>query len=1077
MNDTKNVEAILPVTPLQQGMLFQSRLNPGSGVYVVQLAFELEGPLDVAALRGAWERVVERHGVHRTLFLRLDSPQPLQIVRKEMRLPWRELDWRDEPAQRQEARFQELMEAERTEGFEPSQAPLMRLVLIRLSEQHHRFLWSRHHAISDGWSLPIVMREVLEHYEAHCKGERAQLPPARSYREYVSWLGRQDRGRAERFWKEHLAGLSGPTPLVVDRRVGLGENPKDTRQRSGVLLSAEATAALQELARREQLTLNTLTQAAWALLLSRYSGQEDVGYGFIASGRPASLPGVEEMVGCLLNTLPARVRVDGNARLLPWLKQQQLTQVEREEHGYTSLTDIRRWSGIAGTGSLFESLVVFENYPLDATLQSRASRLRISGVRMAERTSFPLMLTLVPGERLSVHLIWDDARFDAATIERMLGHYQTLLTAMAAAPGSLLAELPLMPPAEEHRVRVEWNDTRKPCAREQCLHHLFEAQAARKPDAVAAVWGTRELTYGQLETRANQLARCLLRRGVGPGARVGICMPRDLDMLVGLLGILKTGAAYVPVDSAYPAARIAYLLADARPHLLLSHPELRARLPTTDTPVLFLDEPTLAAEAPSSPALPVTSAHTAYVIYTSGSTGHPKGVMLSHANAVSFLAWAAHTFSDEELAGTLAATSLCFDLSVFELFLPLARGTTVILADNALALSALPARGRVTLINTVPSAIEALVREGPLPPSVRVVNLAGEALSRAVVDRVHAQPSVDKVYNLYGPTECTTYSTGTCVPRGDGSKPTIGGPIANTRAYVLDEQMRLVPIGVPGELYLGGDGVAQGYLERPALTAERFVADPFSPEGDGRLYRTGDRVRWLATGGLEYLDRLDRQVKLRGFRIELGEIEAALRQQPDVADAVAVVREDTPGHPRLVGYVVPAPGAAVEGWTLGAALRSTLPEYMVPGTFVTLAALPLTPNGKVDRKALPAPESPSESLVSFVAPRSETEQVVARIWAAVLSREKVGVNESFFEIGGDSLLVAQVHGRLREAYPGKPLTLTDLFKYPTVRGLAEYLAQDGAQEHKAFANIQGRLERRKAERDAALAARRGGKPS
>jgi amino acid adenylation domain-containing protein len=1057
MSDAKAVEAILPVTPVQLGMLFQSQLAPGSGVYIIQLAFDLAGPLDAGAFRRAWEQLVARHPVHRTLFLQLATEKPLQVVLRQVSLPWRQEDWSSLPGSTQDAQFDALMAEERTRGFAPGTAPLMRLVLLRLGEGRHRFLWSRHHAISDGWSLSIVMRELLSLYDAAVRRQPESLPPSRPYRDYVAWLSRKDPVPAERFWRAHLGGLAGPTPLVVDRKVGLGENSSKTKRRSSVTLSREVTRALNALARSELLTLNTLVQCAWALLLGRYSGETSVLFGFIAAGRPPALPGVEAMVGCFLNTLPARVEVNQEAPLLAWLRAQQLLQLEREEHGHVGLSSLRKWAGVSGNVPLFESLFVFENYPLDATLAAGAGGVSIERVRTSEQTSFPLTVLAAPGEELSLHFVYEAARFDPGSIERMLGHYRTLLEGFVALPGAKVRDLPLLTEAEVRTLREQWNATSAPVPAVDGLHRLFEAQARRTPDAVALVDGTREVTYWELDARADVLAQRLRRSGVNAGDLVAVCQPQRADLVASLLGVLKASAAYVPIDPAYPPARIAVILEDSQAKAALAHGSTRALLGAFPGAVIGVDEapPISGAEAPVE-AFEVTPAQPAYVLFTSGSTGRPKGVVLTHANALAFIAWASQAFPAEAFRGTLAATSVCFDLSVFELFAPLSVGGTVLLAENVLALPTLPARDRVTLINSVPSVIDTLMREGPLPASARTVNLAGEPLPRSIVERLHATGTVEQVFNLYGPTECTTYSTFTCVPR-DESKPTIGRPIANTTAHVLDARLRHVPVNVPGELYLGGAGVAQGYLHRPELTAERFVADPFAGS-DARMYRTGDRVRWLPSGELEYVDRIDRQVKLRGFRIELAEIELSLGRLEGVREAAVVVREDAPGQRRLVGYVAGESGQTLDRARLVAELRSTLPEYMVPSALVVLPSLPLSPNGKLDRAALPVPEVRVNATPA--APSSDTERAIAAVWQELLALPQVGVDDSFFVLGGDSLLLARVHGRLSTLYPGR-FTLTDLFKYPTVRALAAQVVPAQEVRPSSFSGVSSRLERRK----------------
>ncbi|MGH7580839.1 MAG: non-ribosomal peptide synthetase, partial [Gemmatimonadales bacterium] len=626
---------------------------------------------------------------------------------------------------------------------------------------------------------------------------------------------------------------------------------------------------------------------------------------------------------------------------------------------------------------------------------------------------------------LTATLEYSTDLFEPATITRMLGHFEKLLEEVAADPDRRVSALPLLPQEERTRLLVGWNATAAEYAEDRPIHRLFEEQAARTPQAVALAAGAEQLTYRELDRRANRLAHHLRARGVGPDVRVGICLERSPHLIVALLGVLKAGGAYVPLDPSYPQERLRFLLRDAEVAVLLTEGRLRESLPSGDTAAIVCLEPDLASIAgePDEPVRSgVTAAHLAYVIYTSGSTGTPKGVGISHRSAVAFLNWARQTTPSAAGARVLATTSINFDLSVYEIFGTLSWGGTVLLLRTALELPERPdlrVPGAATLLNTVPSVAAALVRLGALPPGLARVNLAGEPVSRILVEALYAA-GAGEVHNLYGPSETTTYSTAAHVVSGESGAPGIGRPIANTRAYVLDQRLEPVPIGVAGELYLGGAGLARGYLGRPALTAERFVPDPFGPsagaEPGGRLYRTGDRVRWRPDGTLEFLGRLDRQLKLRGFRIELGEIEAVLAQHAGVRDCVVVLRDELPGGQALVGYVVPR-AANSNGSTppvgdpptgdgafvteIRNHLRTRLPEYMVPSAFVVLPALPLSPNGKLDHRALPSPEGIRVGEDgSFVPPRTPIEEALARLWRELLGIERVGLEDNFFELGG-----------------------------------------------------------------------------
>ncbi|MDT5030224.1 MAG: hypothetical protein QOC94_395 [Actinoplanes sp.] len=1063
MSSTKDIEAIYPVSGLQQAMLVASRLAPGSGVYLVQLHFVLRGEVNVAALRAAWHDEVALHPVHRTSFARLDQKQPLQVVRGAAELPWQEENWSTAGPDGQRRMVEEHLTRDRAEDFRLDRAPLMRLFVARLSPTRHWVLWTRHHAISDGWSMPIVMNELMAGYRARVRGQVPAPRPAAPYQDYITWLRNQDTAAAERYWRRELSNVQFPTPIGIGGPPSGGHSGAVRIDRRELALSVADTAALVDTCRRERLTLSTYAHAAWLVLLRRYSGERSVVAAGIASGRPAALDGVETMVGCFVNTLPIRADFDDDATVGEWLRSLQIAQAEREEYGYAPPRDIRRWAGLAGDTSLAETLVVFENVPTVAG--TSPGDLDVTDVHMWEQAGFPLTVTVLPAERLVMRLAYDADRFTPAQMEAMLRHYAVLLRGLAASGAARIRDLPILPDDERRRLLAAGTGPTLPAAhRHTTVDQLIAARAAIAPAATAVVDQSRQLTYTDLLVRTEALARRLRAAGVTPGSLVGVCVQRTVDLPTVLLAVWRAGAAYVPLDPAYPAARLGQIVRDAAPVLTIATTVTRPAL--RDFPgrlhILDGDDETPADDEPSAgidSAGSVAPDTLALQIYTSGSTGQPKGVRVTHGNILALLAWVPTVFSPADLAGTLASTSACFDLSVFEMFSPLAYGGTVFMADNALVLPSLPYRDRVTLVNTVPSAMDTLLRLADLPPSVGVVNLAGEPLPRDLVDRVYAQPGVERVYNLYGPSEDTTYSTVSLVQRGAG-KPLIGRPIAGTTAYLVDEHLNLVPHGVAGELCLSGAGVADGYHQRPDLTAERFVPDPFGPDATVLMYRTGDTVRWTDQGELEYLGRRDRQIKLRGFRIEPGEIEAALRGLPGVRAAAVTLRRESSGHDRLVAYVV---GAPVDTAAWARALRETLPEHLVPTSFVPLAELPLTPNGKVDQARLPAPE-PDAPTQAGTAPRTPTEVVLAGIWSEILGVADPAADVPFFDLGGDSLLLAQVFGQVSARFPGKA-AITDLFRFPTIAALARHL--DAAGGDTPFAGISGRLQKRAAAHQAA----------
>ncbi len=1028
------IEAIYPLSPLQQGLLFHSLYAPQGGDHIVQVGYTLRGHVDVTALLRAWQQVIEQYSILRTSFVWEQLDTPLQVVHEHATMPFTTHDWRSLSPLLHDERLLAFLHKDRREGFVLSHAPLMRIHLIQMADDSFELIWTHHHLLLDGWSFPLLLQEVFACYAAFCEGHMHQVEGVRPYQDYIAWVLQQDVQLAESFWRRCLHGLTQPTMLQVPTPIhpepGYGELILHT--------SAELSTTLARFARQQHLTLNTLFQAAWALLLHHYSGQLDVLFGTIVSGRPAALQGVERMIGLFINTVPVRVHVDPALAVLPWLHHIQETHSELRQFEYSPLVQVHNWSQLPRGEALFESLLIFENYPLtpQESLQDAPTRLTIQAAHTQEQTTYPLSLYVVPGDPIAFKVLFDRRRFSQTTISRLLEHLQQLLATLVAHPAQSLATIQTLSHEEQHTLLHTFNATHLPVPQECCIHHLFEQQAVLTPQAIALHSDHDVLSYAQLNERANQLAHYLHAHGVGPNVLVGVCISRSPDMLVALLAILKAGGAYVPLDPAYPAERLAFLLTDAHVALLLTQEHLLTLLPAVQVPRLCLDRDwSVLADLPRdhAPHSTVSSHDLAYVIYTSGSTGTPKGVCIHHRNTVTLLYWAREQFDAQCLQGVLASTSICFDLSVFELFVPLSWGGTVILAENALALPTLPAAEHVRLINTVPSAMAELVRSGSVPASVRVVNLAGEALQRSLVHDLFALPHIQRVCNLYGPTEDTTYSTWADLAAQDDGAVPIGRPIANTQVYLLDAHLQLVPIGVTGELYLGGAGIAQGYLHRPELTAERFIAHPFSDEPGARLYRTGDLARYRDDGTLDYLGRRDQQVKIRGYRIEVGEIESVLLQHPTVQDAVVVAHEENPTQYRLIAYIVSATETLFSDAQLRAYVQERLPSYMLPSLFVPLDVLPLTPNGKVDRRALPNPEI-DRTLQIFIAPHTAIEQKLATIWSKVLGVTPISVHDNFFALGGDSILSIQIVSRAHQA--GLTITPKQLFQAPTIAELA-----------------------------------------
>ncbi|MEU0005142.1 non-ribosomal peptide synthase/polyketide synthase [Streptomyces sp. NPDC006314] len=1031
----RDVADIQPLTPMQAGMLFHSLLDPDGRTYVNQVQLVLSGVTDPHTLAEAWQHTVDANPVLRTHLVWQETPEPVQVVRHRATVPVTHHDWTGWPADRCARELDRLIAEDRQAGIDLGAAPLMRLTLIRLAPDRVRLVWIFHHVLLDGWSVAQVFDEVCERYAALTAGRRPQVPERRPFGDYLRWLAGQDTARAERYWRETLAGFPAPTELPRDRRPAEAHHGSSSGS-VRMTLDAAVSGRLRETAQRAGLTVNTLLQGAWALLLSRYGGGDDVVFGTTVSGRPAELPGVTAMVGLFINTLPTRARVDGRRPLLDWLRELQATQSEARRHDFVSLAQLQAWSEVPGGTTLFDSIVVFENYPFDEGALARHG-LAMETERDLEPTNYPLSVVVAPGDALAVNLDYDPAVFDAATVEGLGQSLRTLLTEMATDPDRALADLPLQDPRQGRALldRFGGASVRAP---HDTLPEAFRRQVARTPDALAVLCGEERLTYGELDERSNRLARLLLAAGAGPERYVALALPRTADLVVALLAVLKSGAAYLPVDPRYPAERVAFLFEDVRPDAVITTADTAGRLPEGHFTRILLDDPgrSSASGAPigdderHGTLLPE---HPAYVIHTSGSTGRPKGVVVGHASVLALTDWAAAEFTGRGLEHVVASTSLNFDVSVFEIFSPLLSGGCVEVVDDLLALAERPGPWRAGLLSAVPSALDRLLAEDALHVTAATVVLAGEGLPARTVRQVRAAIPGCQVRNIYGPTEATVYATAfTCDPADPDRDPPIGRPAGGARAYVLDDRMRPVPVGAPGELFLAGTGVARGYLRRPGLTASRFLPDPFGPPG-GRMYRTGDLVRWTADGDLVYLGRGDDQVKVRGFRIELGEVEAALARHPAVAAAAARVVEHE-GHRRLVGYAVPRAAALPDPAELRAFLARRLPDHLVPALVVPLARLPLGATGKLDRRALPEPAWAAPASGGSRPPRTAAERTLAAIWSEVLGVPEVGTDDNYFTLGGDSVLGIQIVSAARRA--GLALTPRHLFTHQSLAELA-----------------------------------------
>ncbi|HVG09973.1 MAG TPA: amino acid adenylation domain-containing protein [Thermoanaerobaculia bacterium] len=1029
----------LPLSFGQERLWFLHRLDPGSPAYNLPLAFRLTGPLDPGLLERSLDEAFRRHEPLRTTFAEGPNGEAYQVVAPFHAPGLPRIDLSCLPNAATEAQRQMAWEGQRP--FDLVSGPVARAFLLRLAEQEHLLVFSCHHVAFDGWSVGVLRRELGALYGAFLAGRRPPLSElAVQYADHAVWQRRRLSGETLAaqlaFWRQRLAGAPAALELPADRL-----RPPAQSFRGGTLplaIPAELAAGLRALARSESSTLFLTTLSAFFALLGRLTGQTDLVVGSPVANRREA--GSEELLGFFVNTLALRADLAGNPSfraLAAQVRESALAAYSHQDLPFERLVEELQPARDPSRSPLFQ--VMFSLDPLqDGEL---APNLGSELLRIDTGTAkFDLSLFLNDqGGSLTALLEYATDLFDAPTVARLGRSFLTLLSGLVAeGTGMPVSRLPLLGTAESWQILGEWHEPLPPDPA-ACMHDLVGAQASRTPEATALVAGRERLTYRELDHRAGELARRLAALGVGPEVRVGVCLSRSSSLVVALLGILKAGGAYVPLDPNYPQERLGFMLEDADAAVLITETALASRLPASQARVLLLDgQPEAQEEAEPIQALP---GNLAYLIYTSGSTGRPKAVAIEHRSAVAFIHWAHEVFTPEELSSVLASTSISFDLSVFELFVPLARGGQVVLAGNVLELPELPAAGEVITVNSVPSAISALLElVQALPERVRTVNLAGEPLKGSLAQALYAI-GVERVRNLYGPSEDTTYSTFETVERASQREPTIGRPITGTWARLLDRHLELVPVGVPGEIYLGGAGLARGYLGRPELTAERFVPDP---QAHGvRLYRTGDLGRLLPDGRIEYMGRLDNQVKVRGFRIELGEIETALEAHPQVREAVVVARGEPGGDRFLAAYVVAAGQPAPTSGELAEHLRVRLAEFMVPSTFTLLDAMPLTPNGKVDRKALPAPESGLAALPTPLGPAAPIVELLAGIWAEVLGRDELpGPHDNFFELGGHSLLATRVASRVRAAL-GIEVPLRTLFAAPTIAALAAAIAALG----------------------------------
>ncbi|MEM8777531.1 MAG: amino acid adenylation domain-containing protein, partial [Cyanobacteria bacterium P01_G01_bin.49] len=1066
-----------------QGILFHALFTPGSGIYVPQLCFTLIGFLDISTFRQVWQDVITRHQTFRASFHWEKRDRPFQVIYRQVELPWQEEDWQELSPDEQHKQLEIFLEEDRKRDFDLKNPPQMRLTLIRLTEDRYYLIWTQHHLILDGWSAGLVVQQVFKQYND--REHNLPLVSSRLYGDYIAWLQQQDETVAKTFWQKTLAGFTTPTRWGVERKeLGIDNNFQQAEQQ--VSLSPKITTDLKTLAQQHQVTLNTIIRGAFALLLNYYSGEEDIVFGATCSGRSSTLKDIESMVGLFINTLPVRVHISPQQKLIPWLKQLQIQQAEASQYEYVSLFDIQQESDLPPGIPLFDSILVFENYPVDPSIAQATETLTIEAVSSVEWTSLPLTVLVGEEVELSIKIKYHCDRFSDIIINRLLQHFQTLLTEIAQKPQRQLWQFPILTPSEQEQLIIQGNEEQEAGFREQgvgsreqgevFIHQLFETQVEKEPEAIALIFEDQQLTYQELNIKANQLAHYLQSLGVQPETLVGICLDRSLEMVIAILAILKAGGAYVPLDPSYPPERITFILKDAQINILLVTQD-SSNFPVQTLIDLNKDCPQISQALHTNPTPQISLDNSIYALYTSGSTGKPKGVINTHRGVLNRLNWMqkAYGLTSGDRQGrsfadrVLQKTPYTFDVSVWEFLWTLLNGACLVIAkpgghQDSGYLVDLIITQQITTIHFVPSMLQVFLEEANVSQcsSLKRVICSGEALSVDLKNRFFQKLNA-QLHNLYGPTEAAIDVTAWSCQPDDLSVP-IGQSIDNIQGYVLNKQQQLVPVGVAGELYLGGEGLARGYLNRADLTAQCFVPNPFDPPlpplrkggkqeaTSSRLYKTGDRVRYREDGSLEYLGRLDNQVKIRGVRLELGEVEAILEKYPDVIACAVLAKEFEPGDHRLIAYIQ-TPQTEDISQELREFLADRLPSYGIPSAFIKLESFPLTANGKLDRKALL--NLNPDSVREIIAPRNATEMKIATIWAEILKIETLSIDDNFFELGGNSLLATRINSRLRQAF-NLDLPLRTLFEKPTVASLAEriHVIQMSVQQRSIDSNQQ-----------------------
>ena len=1037
---------IYPATSLQQGMIYNSLANPNSGVEIEQIIFTLNEKINIEAFNNAWKKVIGRHDILRTSFQWANTEKILQVVKPEVFLQHKYFDWNSIFNNNKENDFKEYIKKDRLNDFDLSKAPLIRLAIFRLDDSLYKVIWTFHHALMDGRSFPIIIEELFKNYDAYCNGIDLSVAETSQFGEYAAWLSNKDFNEDEKYWEKALEGFDRPNPLPILTAINSNESGYAREEKK---ISETLSNALRLFSKKNEFSINTMIQGAWSKLLYHYTGDEDLIFGTTWSCRYADFKGVQSMAGLLINTLPMRIGITKNKTVLQLLKEIRERNITMRKHLFAPLNEVHKWSKIKAGSTLFESLVVFENYLLDSLLRNKGKMWEKRKFEYVGQTNYPVTLACYNDKEILLRIEYYKNRFDKDAINRMLDHIETILHNFEKNPIMPVMEVPYLTEREMKQLLVEWNSTNTEYPRDASINELFEEQVKVRPDESAVSFMGKTLSYNELNKKTKILADKLISLGVKPETKVAFCIDRSIELIVVIVSILKAGGAYVPLDPEYPQERLDYMIDDTDASTLIIQKKLEKRVRSRKVQVIYVEDLYRNENQPGENVVSGVNAYNlAYIMYTSGSTGMPKGIEVTHRNVVRLVKNTNFAkLSSKEVLLLYAPVS--FDASTLEIWGALLNGGKLIICPpghlSPKELGEIIKKNKVTLLwltaglfhNIVEHDIECL-------SSVKQLLSGGDVLSPSAVLKVLSEIDDVCMINGYGPTENTTFTC--CYPMNKGTRigktVPIGRPVSNTKVYILDKHMNPVPIGIPGELYTTGDGLARGYLNRPELTQQVFLPDPFSESKDSMMYKTGDIVRYLPDGNIEFLGRIDNQVKLRGYRIELGEIEAVISMYSDVSQVATIVRNDNQGSKTLVAYFTSKSDKTNIEKELRKYLEIKLPQYMIPQFLIKLDRFPLTSNGKLDRNALPSPKDFVTEKKEYKEPTTELEKQIVKIWEKIIGVGRISIDDKFNEVGGDSLMAVILFAEL-ERLTRKNMPLSTLLRAPTVRELAVEFGNQG----------------------------------